>query len=61
MREYVGQCAACGRTIYCEDGFLNGFTDYEGKLSCYDGEHIAENSVENDDDKGAASLAEEIE
>jgi len=40
MREYVGQCYICGRSIYCEDGFLNGFTDPEGRISCYDGEHI---------------------
>lgn len=57
MREYVGQCGVCGRAIYCEDGFLNGFTDHEGKLSCYDGEHIAG----NDNDKDVLSLKEEVE
>lgn len=42
MREYIGQCYICGRSIYCENGFLNGFTDDEGRLSCYEGEHAEE-------------------
>lgn len=47
MREYVGRCVICGRDIYCEDGFLNGYTDDEGKLCCYEHEHAAEEC--NDD------------
>ncbi|HET7580702.1 MAG TPA: hypothetical protein VFK33_15600 [Bacillales bacterium] len=24
MKEYIGECKNCGKTIYCENGFLNG-------------------------------------
>lgn len=48
MKEYVGQCSVCGRDIYCEDGFLNGFTDSEGRLSCYDEKHAEKEHVENE-------------
>lgn len=48
MKEYVGQCSVCGRDIYCEDGFLNGFTDSEGRLSCYDEKHAKKEHVENE-------------
>lgn len=39
MREPVGHCYYCDREIYCHDGFLNGYTDQEGRLSCFEGEH----------------------
>ncbi|WP_200865939.1 hypothetical protein [Thalassobacillus devorans] len=35
MRELVGNCSKCGKNVYCEDGFLNGY--YENKqLYCND-------------------------
>jgi len=40
MRELIGQCHVCRRHIYCENGFMNGFIDSEGKLSCFDENHL---------------------
>ena len=41
MRELIGQCQVCGREIYCENGFLNGYIDSEGKLSCFEEKHLS--------------------
>lgn len=35
MEEKVGKCTACGRSIYCENGFLNGVNSEERKLYCF--------------------------
>lgn len=33
MREMIGDCQACGRHVYCEDGFFDG-EQINGKLLC---------------------------
>ncbi|WP_277679743.1 hypothetical protein [Gracilibacillus dipsosauri] len=33
MEEIVGECLACGETVYCRDGFLDG-TNENNKLLC---------------------------
>ncbi|MBX0358168.1 GrpB family protein [Halobacillus sp. Nhm2S1] len=35
MHEYVGTCNACGTTIYCENGFLNGELSENNTLICF--------------------------
>ncbi|CAM4046002.1 hypothetical protein [Mesobacillus thioparans] len=35
MKELVGICDACGKEIFCMDGFLNGIHD-NGKLLCFE-------------------------
>ncbi|MET1032195.1 hypothetical protein [Domibacillus tundrae] len=35
MKELIGQCAACGKDVYCLDGFLNG-VKAEEELLCFD-------------------------
>ncbi|WP_210367809.1 hypothetical protein [Bacillus sp. REN3] len=35
MKELVGICQACGKDIYCLDGFLNG-VHLDGKIYCFD-------------------------
>lgn len=35
MHEKVGTCAACGTTIYCENGFLNGVLSENKTLKCF--------------------------
>lgn len=39
MRELIGQCCLCGRSIYCENGFLNGYAEGNGQLRCFEHEH----------------------
>lgn len=34
MREVVGTCIRCGKTVYCADGFLDGVYD-EKDLYCH--------------------------
>ncbi|WP_179134505.1 hypothetical protein [Oceanobacillus timonensis] len=34
MKEYIGTCVKCGKTIYCKDGFLDGVHD-QGNLYCF--------------------------
>ena len=34
MREKVGSCSDCGKTIYCLDGFFDGVTA-GGEVYCY--------------------------
>lgn len=34
MRELVGYCEKCGKSVYCEDGFLNGVHE-KGVLFCF--------------------------
>ncbi|WP_240377664.1 hypothetical protein [Bacillus piscicola] len=36
MRELVGECAVCGKEVFCLDGFLNGVVDEEKKLLCFE-------------------------
>jgi|GEM_PF-1135009 len=36
MRERVGECAACGKEIYCDHGFLQGVIGEEGRLHCFE-------------------------
>ncbi|WP_168118957.1 hypothetical protein [Paenibacillus sp. HB172176] len=36
MREYVGTCSLCGKSIYCEDGFLNGIVLEDKELLCFE-------------------------
>ncbi len=33
LEEIVGECLACGETVYCRDGFLDG-TNENNKLLC---------------------------
>ncbi len=35
MKEKVGKCSHCGRTIFCISGFLNGVIHKEGVLICF--------------------------
>ncbi|WP_166805775.1 hypothetical protein [Jeotgalibacillus sp. R-1-5s-1] len=45
MREEVGQCVHCGKTVYCENGFLNGVTE-ENKLYCMEcGEEAGDGEI----------------
>ncbi|WP_194841994.1 hypothetical protein [Gracilibacillus salitolerans] len=34
MYEKVGHCTECDKTVYCEDGFLDG-VHHEGELFCW--------------------------
>ncbi|WP_269919205.1 hypothetical protein [Caldifermentibacillus hisashii] len=33
MRELIGECVACGKNVYCENGFFDGVHE-GGKLYC---------------------------
>ncbi|WP_199868544.1 hypothetical protein [Virgibacillus senegalensis] len=35
MKEIIGKCSECEKTVYCRDGFFDGI-QYEGKLICPD-------------------------
>ncbi|MGM7724206.1 hypothetical protein [uncultured Metabacillus sp.] len=35
MREEVGKCSVCEKTIYCLDGFLDGIITKEKILYCF--------------------------
>ncbi|WP_226036880.1 hypothetical protein [Aquibacillus saliphilus] len=35
MEEVVGVCSKCDRTIYCQDGFLDGVVDENHTLYCF--------------------------
>ncbi|MGM0876078.1 MAG: hypothetical protein ACQEWV_15190 [Bacillota bacterium] len=35
MKEQVGACANCKKTIYCLDGFLDGVITEEKNLYCF--------------------------
>jgi hypothetical protein len=35
MREQVGQCVKCNKTIYCLDGFLDGIVTEDKILYCF--------------------------
>lgn len=34
MRELVGTCKDCGKLVFCENGFLNGFLSEDKSLLC---------------------------
>ncbi|WP_281279548.1 hypothetical protein [Aquibacillus sediminis] len=34
MKEQVGSCSECGKSVYCLEGFLNGVIE-EGRLYCF--------------------------
>lgn len=36
MQDLVGQCKACKRKIYCNDGFINGIVLEDTTLICFD-------------------------
>ncbi|WP_179860909.1 hypothetical protein [Bhargavaea cecembensis] len=35
MHELVGTCEACGKDVFCQNGFLNGVSE-GGKLLCFE-------------------------
>ena len=36
MQEPVGQCMDCGKTVFCDGGFLGGVVLEDHQLRCYD-------------------------
>ena len=36
MRELVGYCKACGREVYCNDGFFTGIVLEDKTIVCFD-------------------------
>lgn len=36
MKEPVGICIDCQKTVYCDGGFLNGVILEDSQLRCYD-------------------------
>jgi hypothetical protein len=34
MKEPVGSCRRCGKTVYCDNGFLEGVVLNEGGVIC---------------------------
>ncbi|WP_281250327.1 hypothetical protein [Virgibacillus siamensis] len=44
MRELIGACQACGKNVYCENGFFDG-EQIDGRLLCND---CAEGEVSSD-------------
>jgi hypothetical protein len=46
MKEQVGICAKCKKTIYCMDGFLNGIIDEENILYCFSCLHVPDEVFE---------------
>lgn len=52
VREPVGTCVDCGKTVYCESGFLSGIVLENHRLRCYDCQEEQESS---DDDWHADS------
>lgn len=34
MKELIGKCEECGKSVYCMEGFLNGVKE-DGKLLCF--------------------------
>lgn len=36
MRELVGTCQDCGKLVFCENGFLNGFVSDQKSVLCPD-------------------------
>jgi DNA-directed RNA polymerase subunit RPC12/RpoP len=36
MQEPVGQCLDCGKTVFCDGGFLGGVVLEDHQLRCYD-------------------------
>ncbi|MEC0372699.1 hypothetical protein [Paenibacillus chibensis] len=36
MQEWIGSCRSCGKTIYCENGFLNGTVQEDQTLECFE-------------------------
>jgi hypothetical protein len=48
VKEHVGECSTCGKTIYCHDGFLNGHVEENGQLSCFDCSNEAEEGKSDD-------------
>jgi hypothetical protein len=43
MKEYVGNCKECEKSIYCLDGFLNGIVSGDTLIcfECNDKENLA--------------------
>ncbi|WP_182914119.1 hypothetical protein [Paenibacillus sp. 1011MAR3C5] len=35
MKELVGHCRACGREVYCRDGFLDGVVQEDSSVLCF--------------------------
>lgn len=36
MREFIGNCADCGKDLYCLDGFFYGILTKENNILCFD-------------------------
>jgi hypothetical protein len=43
MQEPVGECCDCGKTIFCDGGFLCGVVLENHELRCYDCDEKAKN------------------
>ncbi len=46
MRELVGHCTSCGKSLYCMDGFFNGIHTEDMKIICFECAEENEKSAE---------------
>jgi len=44
MQEFIGNCRVCGKTIYCENGFLNGTVQEDQTLECFECQELRQES-----------------
>lgn len=35
MKELVGHCIHCSKSVYCRDGFLEGVVNQDGRPVCF--------------------------
>ena len=47
MRESIGTCKACGKELYCLDGFFNGVVRDTKEIYCFDCNEAATKTEEN--------------
>lgn len=52
MKELVGECAECRKSIYCFDGFLDGVISENRRLYCFSCKGFSEKADTKEESDG---------